>query len=284
MITNQLLSTFVEVAQVKTMHAAAKTLGLTQTAVTKRIRALEDDLGVTLYLRSRRGMTLTDEGKSLLQYCKTVQDAEGLLLSQIRGQSRQDVSLTILGPTSAISTRVARDLEPLYLKFPFLRLHLRSNDHTDIVEEIRSGQADLGVVPSGKVPKEMDSKRLKPDRYLLVASSKWKGRRFSQILSQERIFDFYESDGTTLDYLRLHNLVAGGRERIYINENEALIRLFVAGVGYGTLTEDVALKHIEDGKLIVLNGGRAMEHSLALTWYPRGHKSLHFEELVRAIK
>lgn len=284
-LRNPLLSAFEKVATLKTIHAAADELGLTQAAVTKRIQALESELNVTLFLRSRRGMAVTTEGEALLQYCKYTNEAEGDLLSKIKGASPQEVSLTIVGPTSAISTRIAENCIPLYQKFSFLKLHLRSEDHANLIEMVRRGEADLAIVPHELVPNEMDSKVLKADRYFLVACAAWKGRDLKEILREERIIDFYESDTTTTTYLKKFHLDKHvERARLFVNENEALISYFKAGVGYGTLTESVAQAALDEGSLIRLNKGQALEMPLALAWYPRSKRAAYFDDLIRAIR
>lgn len=282
-IRNPLLDAFESVARLGTTHAAAKELRITQAAITQRLKALEQGLGITLFLRSRRGMALTEEGKSLLQFHCGSRELEGQFLSRVQGKERSEVTLKIVGPTSAISTRVTENVEPLYGKFPFLRLHLQSDDHADRVEMLRRGEADLAVVSPREVPKEMDSKVLRPDRYLLVASYKWKGRALAEILEKERVIDFYESDSTTANFLQQFKLEAS-RARLFVNENEALIRMFIAGIGFGTLTESVAAPHLDSGKLIALNRRQTLEDPLALAWYPRPQKTEYFENLLRAIK
>ncbi len=284
-LRNPLLIAFEAVVTLKTTHAAAKELGVTQTAITQRIKALESELSMTLFLRSRRGMSLTDEGKALLQFCLGSRELEGQFQSRVQGENRQEVSLTIVGPTSAISTRIAENVESIYTRHPFLRLHLRSDDDSDIIELIRRGEADLGVVSPTIVPNEMDSKKLKPDRYLLVASAKWKGRALDKILKEERIIDFYESDLTTRNYLARFGFDSiNQRERLFVNENEALIRYFISGLGFGTLTESVARPYLENGSIITLNRGQAMDAALALVWYPRPNRMSYFEELIRSVK
>ena len=284
-LKNPLLIAFEKVVFLKTIHAAAKDLGLTQAAITKRIQALEAELGINLFLRSRRGMTLTEEGAALLQFCKVTQEAEGELFGKIKGQNRQESNMTIIGPTSAISTRVAENCAHLYLKYPFLRLHLKSEDHANLIESIRRGEADLAIVSPSQVPNEMDSKMLKPDKYFLVAASSWKNRDLKEILQNERIIDFYESDSTTLNYLKKFNLEKlVGKTRLFVNENDALIRYFSSGVGYGTLTETVAKPYLENETLIRLNKAQSVEDPLALVWYPRSKKQSHFDDLVKSIK
>ncbi len=203
----------------------------------------------------------------------------------MQGSTRQETSLTLVGPTSAISARFAENCIFLYTKYPFLRLHLKSEDHINLVEMVRRGEADLAVVPPTSVPNEMESKTLKPERYTLVASSKWHGRNLRDILEGERIVDFYDSDRTTLNYLQTFKLDKYNlRSRIFVNENDALIRYFIEGVGFGTLTEAVAKPHLERGDIIRLNKGQTMEEPLALIWFARSKRIPYFEELVRSVK
>lgn len=283
-LRNPLLVAFERVCELGTTHAAARELRITQTGVTQRIKSLERELGMTLFLRSRRGMRATEEGRALLQLCRASRELEGQFQSQVEGAARREISLTLAGPTSAISTRIADSVLPLYGRHPFLRLHLRSDDHSDLIAAIRRGEADLAVVPPSQVPQEMDSKMLRPDRYLLVASAKWKGRRLAEILERERVIDFYESDRTTARYLEHFDLGRPALERVFVNENEALARFFAAGAGFGTLTESVAAPFLESGALLALNKGQALEDPLALAWYPRPRKMPYFEDLVKAIR
>lgn len=56
------------------------------------------------------------------------------------------------------------------------------------------------------------------------------------------------------------------------------------GLGYGTLTEDIAKPHLETEELIKLNRGQVLEDPLALAWYPRHEKTDYFQDLIRSIK
>jgi DNA-binding transcriptional LysR family regulator len=130
----------------------------------------------------------------------------------------------------------------------------------------------------------MDSKRLKPDKFVLVAPAVWKKRKWSDILESEKIIDFDENDSTTMDYLKKYRLLGQAKPtRIFVNSNEAIIRLFSGAIGYGTLTEEVAKPHLDSGRLITLNNGAVMEAPHALVWYPRPQMPGYFRELVKSI-
>ncbi|MGZ6394572.1 MAG: LysR family transcriptional regulator [Pseudobdellovibrionaceae bacterium] len=285
MIKNPELEAFQAVVKTSSIHAAAAELGLTQTAVTKRIQNLENEMSLTLFIRSRRGMRLTEDGSALLQYCRAMNELEGSFLSQVLGKNRRENSITIVGPTSTISTQIVESCCHLYKKFPHLRLHLKSDDNDNGIELVRRGEADFAITYNEAIPNEMSGKILKPNRFCLLACGEWKGRKLQDILENERIIDFSENDAATLNYLKKFNLLSlVKKSRLFVNENEALIHLFCNGVGFGVLTEPVARPHLESGKLTLLNKGQVMEEPIALVWYPRSQTPDYFAEIIRSIK
>ena len=191
-LLSQNLQAFVSIVKNNTVHGAADELGLTQTAVTQRIRALEKELTTTLFLRSRKGMQLTQEGEALLRYCRGTLDLEGVALSTILGSGLdKPVFISITGPTSVMTARIVEQCVGLYEKWPQLQLNFIITDTDDRLQTIRSGKAALAIISQDNVPNEMDSKTIKPDKYVLVASRSWKGRRIHDILKNERLIDFY---------------------------------------------------------------------------------------------
>jgi LysR family transcriptional regulator (chromosome initiation inhibitor) len=270
----------------KARHGAGAELHLTQTGVTQRIRAIEKELGTTLFLRSRRGMQLTQEGEALLRYCRGSLDLEGEALSQIQGGGKdRPVFLTLAGPTSVMAARMADLCAGLYQKWPELYLNFSICDAADRLQMLRTGKASLSIVPPEQVPLELDSKKLRPDKYVLVASSRWRGRRLSEILAKERVIDFGESDPTTLNYLKKFGLAAElKRPRLFANSNEVIINFFRRGIGFGTLTQETAKPYLDSGALIALNSGSMMEDSLALVWFPRPELPSYLKDVIQAIR
>lgn len=285
-LLSQNLQAFVSIYKNSTVHGAALELGLTQTAVTQRIRALEKELSTTLFLRSRKGMQLTQEGEALLRYCHGAIDLEGEALNSIIGAGiNQPVNINITGPTSVMTSRIVTQCVQLFKEWPLLQLNFIITDTEDRLQTIRSGLATFAIINPENVPNEMDSKIIKSEKYVLVASSDWKGRRIHDILNTERLIDFYESDLTSINYLKDYNLVALlKRPRLFVNNNEALIKLFCNGVGFGTLTQEVAKPFLDSGELIVLNGGAVIEAPLALVWYPRPEMPAYLKRIISSIK
>lgn len=285
MLLSHNLQAFLAVVRNSTVMAAAKDLGLTQTGVTQRIKSLERDIGVALFVRSRKGMSMTPEGEAVLQYCLQAEELEGRLASRIgRAGMESRIDVTISGPTSMISSRVVPQCSPLYKKWPQLNINYLVVDSENRIGLLKTGKADLVILRPRHVVNEVDSKRLAPDEYLLVGHPQWRNRKIGEILANERIIDFDKDDPTTLEYLKACRLpLTDLRPRIYANENRALIELLCAGVGYGTLTRSIAADYLSNGSLVPLNGGKSVREALALAWYARTELPAYFKDLIDAI-
>ena len=68
------LETFVWVARLKSFRLTAEKLFSTQASISSRIAVLEDELGVKLFVRDSRGVTLTPEGDKVLAYAERMMD------------------------------------------------------------------------------------------------------------------------------------------------------------------------------------------------------------------
>ena len=85
------LESFVVVAEEGNLHRAARRLHVSQPPLTRRIRALEDELGVALFERTRQGMRLLPAGETLLDHAKTI----------LREVERARVSLEVPGASES---------------------------------------------------------------------------------------------------------------------------------------------------------------------------------------
>ena len=83
---------------------AARDLGYTQSAVSQMIKSLEAELGVTLLVRSRSGVTLTYEGRHLLPYIRDTVNAYRMLQSQAAGFSGLEQGTIRLGTFTSVSS------------------------------------------------------------------------------------------------------------------------------------------------------------------------------------
>jgi DNA-binding transcriptional LysR family regulator len=286
MIAQAQLPTFVAVAELLNLSAAARKLGITQTGATQRIKSLEQSLGTTLFTRSRSGMRLTEEGHVLYRYCMEVSNLEGHFFSgmKVGGKTRQ-VELCIVGPMSLLAGRVVPRYSEIAHKWANLNLRFIVDSNANRLNQLKRGACDLAFIFPHEVGLELDSKLVKPVEYLLVVTSKWKSRPLKEILGKEKLLAYHPDDTTGLDYLKTFQLLEHfKRSRFCVSENITLIRMLELGLGFGVLPKEIAEPLINEKKLAPLNQGRSYKIPFALAWYPRKEMPDYFGEIVRMIR
>lgn len=279
------LVAFIAVCTHKTVHKAAHSLNLTQTAVTQRIRALERSLKATLFRRTRIGMDLTKEGEALLRYTHAAQELEGQALAVIQGAGTlSEVELVVTAPTSIMHSRVIPQCVQVIKKFPKLLFQFDERDIDDRHLLLTRGECDLAILFEEQLSPQMRYHKLKPEQYVLVASSEWQDRSLAEIIANERIIDFNESDQMTFDYLRQYGLLDQAMlGRHFVNQTESLANLVSAGVGYTTLSKEFVSKYVNKNKLIILNEGKTLDIVPVLAWFDRPEPPDYFTQTVDSI-
>lgn len=143
---------FLRVLECNSFSDAARVMGYTQSAVSQMMKALEEELGVTLLLRSRTGVTLTREGELLLPYIRDVANAHRMLSEQaanFRGLQRGTIRI---GTFTSISSQL---LPPVMKAFreahPNLRFELHQGLYSEIEEWVRTGVVDFGFTDASRV-------------------------------------------------------------------------------------------------------------------------------------
>jgi DNA-binding transcriptional LysR family regulator len=141
-----LLKTFLEVHRVRHFARAADNLFVTPSAVSARIRQLEEQLGVTLFERSRNNIQLTDSGERLLNHAKALvngwENARYDVMSGA-GDARQ---FTVLGVPSLWDTVLLPWVIELRNKYPDMAIKIESLPSDLIWRRLQQNQADLGFV------------------------------------------------------------------------------------------------------------------------------------------
>jgi LysR family transcriptional regulator, chromosome initiation inhibitor len=279
------LEAFWAVVQKGTVQEAARTIGLTQTGVTQRIRSIEKMLNTTLFIRSRKGMKLTVEGESLLHYVKNSLENEGMTLSKIQGTNIDSIiEISISGPSSILRSRVIPNLSETSRKNKNLRFRFDLSDTESNSDKLKTGFCDLAILEHHDVTKEMDSKILKAERYKLYVATSWKRRTFTDIITNESIIDFNSKDMMTLNYFEKYKLKSKvKKQRHYANNTDALTSMIASGMGYSVLSEEYAAPHIKKGELFDISPSQFFDFKIALAWYHRPHMPEYFRHITKSI-
>lgn len=140
---DRLLKQFRAVAEQKSLGAASRLLHISQSALTKNIKKLEEYYKSPLFERHSRGMHLTPYGEILLEKCINIDReymyAEREIDALRRGRSGQ----IVIGCGIAFSVLIAPFLELIYARYPDLMITLVSGSVYDLLPHVASGKVDF---------------------------------------------------------------------------------------------------------------------------------------------
>ena len=140
------LRTFLAVIDRGSFSEAAKSLGISQPAVTMQLQTLEADLGTTLLARRYRRIDLTEAGRALQPHARRVLaevDIARKELTSLSGEVRG--SLEIAASTTPGVYVIPRVLGTFVSAYPGVSITITSHDTTGVVAEVESGRAQVGV-------------------------------------------------------------------------------------------------------------------------------------------
>ena len=140
------LEAFLCIAERGSFHRAAAHLNLSQTALSHRMKKLEDDLGLKLLARTTRQVTLTPTGVELLPKARRMMDEITSSFEQLRlrGKERQEhISIACL-PTIA-SIYLPRILRGFLEDYRDVRVRILDHSASEIIDHVRNGEVEFGI-------------------------------------------------------------------------------------------------------------------------------------------
>ncbi len=252
------LRQFVSVCEEGSLARAAEREAVVASALSKRLAALEADLGVSLLLRQPRGVQPTAAGLALLQRAREVLGAMQALRSEM-GEFRLGVqgSVRVLASPSALAMRLPEDVAAFLQAHPRIHVGLDERMSPDIVRGVREGSADLGVLwdridLSGLEPRAYRSDRLcvalAPDHALARRPS----LRLSDVLGLPSV---NVSPGGQMDRMLRRQAALLGLEpnhRMQVSSIAAAVRLVGLGMGLAILPLESVAPHAGAGHLALV--------------------------------
>jgi DNA-binding transcriptional LysR family regulator len=167
----QHLRTFLALARVENFSRVGEQVGLSQSAVSRHIRALEDSLGMRLFERIGRRAVLTSAGRILRTRLETlIREADTLprvlkdLSEGIQGDLRIGACIT------AANALLPQVLGLYRQKYPQVGLALQPGNSAGIVENLRRGEVDIAFVVSDRLPSDVIALAEIPDDLVLFAA------------------------------------------------------------------------------------------------------------------
>jgi len=252
----RLLHTFLEVARQGSVSRAAVMLGRSQPAISHRLRALEDDLGLKLFEKVGRRLKLTEHGHRLEAECRDLMALSAGLRERLTGDERVVGRVTIgtlptlsshlLVPAIAELLEVHADLE-LAFHFDFI---------TELWEHLRTGRVDVVVAIGARPPDDLEHTVLGAARLVAVMAPRLAGgsgpRCSVEALRQLRYLAWDGPQDETFErvtrFVDDHGLARPQTSRI--PHIETLRELAATGLGYAILPDYTVRRDADAGRLV----------------------------------
>ena len=286
------LHTFLEVARQRSFTAAARELGVSTPAVSQAVRQLEEQLRVTLLVRTTRSVSLTDEGRRLVESAGPAIGQAISALGAVSARPGEVVGrLRITVPHGAIPHVISPVLPIFRERHPRIEVEIIAEDRfVDIVTE----GYDAGVRLSEAIERDMVQVRLtKEFRFVVVASPKYLARRGTP----ERPEDLLEHECITFRLLTTGSLYAWELERgkrtwrvpvrggVITNDTKLCYSLVEEGLGLAYAFEPHVEEAIRAGRLVrVLEPYAASVPGFFLYYPSRAQSSAPLRLFVETIK
>lgn len=168
------------VAETGSMGRAARRHGVSQPAVSARLRALEASLGFSLLERSPRGARLTAAGALVADWARSAVDAAALLDEGVVALRAETTSrLRVAASLTVAEYLLPRWLIALRSALPDTTVALTSHNSTDTADDVRRGAADIGFVEGPTPPPDLDTQVVGHDQLTVVVGGDhpWARRR-----------------------------------------------------------------------------------------------------------
>lgn len=143
----QQLRYFVTVAEVENISLAAHRLRVAQSAISRQIRLLEQELGAVLLRRAGRGVKLTETGETLRRRASDLIRQADSIRADIRGRGNTPAGVLRVGANPSLGDAVFPSLARSYTDhYPEVRLHLVTDMTMNVQDAIKRGRLDCGII------------------------------------------------------------------------------------------------------------------------------------------
>jgi DNA-binding transcriptional LysR family regulator len=256
-----------EVGRHASIAGAAAVLGITQQALSARMRTLEKAMGLQLLVRTPGGSQLTEQGALVLGWAEDVLDAADRLEAGVRS-IRSGVTHRL---AIAASQTTAEHLVPHWLielraaeeaqEIPPTIVELTVTNSTGVIDLVRGDKASMGIIETPHLPPDLVRARLREDELLVVAAPAHAWARLNRPVTHRELAGMplvtrEPGSGTrdTLDdYLAaLDPPLRGARPAVELGTSAAVRSAIAAGVGPGVLSRLAVRDDLVLGRLVAI--------------------------------
>lgn len=161
-----------KVASFKNITKASHQLNMTQAAVSKAIKSLEDEYGFDIFLRSKSGVELTSMGKQIMVFVNQVLNVNRQLDNLVSDFNQLKKGKLVIASFSSASTRILPILVEEYSKkYPNIIITIQEGHYDEILGWLEKGVADIGILKDDFIPHNYERRYLFSDSIKLIAPS-----------------------------------------------------------------------------------------------------------------
>ena len=256
---------FMAVVEQESFQKAAQALKLTPSAISHAVSAMEEELGSMLFVRSRHGVYLTNNGKELFPYIKNVLNSDEYLQQAVAQFNGMQKGLVRLGTfNSACVEWLPSLLKDFERKYPKVRLDIYQGTYDDVYHWLRDGIVDLGFLSSTSVG-ELAYVPVYEDRLVCVTPKGFQTKHpgyvtIEELREQRFVIQREGCDADVNHFLEKYHLSGSGGSRIL--DDMSAIALVMGGYGVCLVPElvirnipfpvDVYPLDVEEKRTIVL--------------------------------
>ncbi|WP_251554653.1 LysR family transcriptional regulator [Neobacillus muris] len=239
------LQLFSEVAKHKSITKAAETMHISQPALSKSIMALEEELGMTLIIRTNRTSEVTDAGKVVVEYAQKMSglmDEMKSTLNDMTNLTRGQINIGL--PPFIGSLFFPRVMAKFHHTFPNVKLNITEYGGARVVKSVEEGEFELGVAVLPIDEKEFDVYPIvEEEMKLLVYKDHPLAKRnlvnIEELKDEE--FIFYHEEFALHQIMRNHFISAGFEPKILFESSQwdLMTEMVAANLGVTILPQSI---------------------------------------------
>ncbi|MGO1782060.1 MAG: LysR substrate-binding domain-containing protein [Moraxellaceae bacterium] len=257
------LKTFVAVCELDSFAAAARQINLTQSAVSAQIKTLEDSLGLCLFTRSARAITLNPQGtrilpiaKEILKLYATMQLPSDTDIASYYGQLK-------IGAINSVQVGILPEaLKAISLLAPLMQTEIIPGRSTELFEQLEVGSIDAAITvqPAFILPKDIVIDSIMTEPYVLISPKKWPFYSLRQTLEQHPFIHYTLKSSASAKISKFFKRQDIKVNTIMeINDLDAIVRMVESGLGVALIPyaglwirspAPVQVHHLSDKSLV----------------------------------
>ncbi len=252
------LRVFQVVAEQLNYTRAAKTLHLTQPAVSMQVKQLEEAVGLPLFEQAGKKILLSEAGREIYQYARTIfQTFEEMeeVIAALKGLGTGHLNIAVASTVNYFAPRL---LAAFSRSYPGIDLHLDVTNRQRLMGLLKSNEIDIVLMGLPPEDIELEYEPFMENPLVVIAPPGHPLEKETQIpiqrLKDEVFIMREEGSGTRLAMERFfaeqHMEISAGMQ---MTRNEAIKQAVRAGMGLGVVSTHTIELELETGRLVVLD-------------------------------